>query len=200
VGLKVFLITADGQTVENPRHSPKAEQPLKQAQRRVARRKQGSTRRRKAAALLKRTQQPVRRQRRAFHHKTARTLLRPADTIALDDVRVANMLRNHRLAKSISDASWAAFRTILAGKAAYAGRRIVAVPPAFTAQDCSGGGERVAKSLWVRTHVCITCGLTLDRDENAARNILTLGQQWAGQALRGLAGMPAALNREASSL
>ena len=76
-----------------------------------------------------------------------------------------------------SDAGWAQFRTILEGKAAYAGRRVVAVPPAYTSQDCSGCGERVRKSLSVRTHVCLRCGLVLDRDENAARNI-----QWAGQA------------------
>jgi putative transposase len=103
--------------------------------------------------------------------------------IYLEDLRVANMVRNRHLAKSISDASWSLFRTILEAKAAYAGRRAIAVPPAFTSQDCSGCGTRIPKSLSVRTHVCTTCGLVLDRDENAARNI-----QWAGQALRGLVG------------
>src|SRR5262245_59526713 len=102
------------------------------------------------------------------------------------------MVRSHHLAKSICDAGWAAFRTILEGKAADAGRRVVIVPPAFTSQDYSGCRERVPKSLAIRTHVCTTCGLMLDRDENAASNM-----QWAGQALRGLAGMPAGLNREA---
>jgi transposase len=101
-------------------------------------------------------------------------------------------VRNHHLAKSIADAGWAAFRTILACKAECAGKRVVAVPPAYTSQDCSLCGERVPKSLSVRTHVCTNCGLILDRDENAARNI-----QWAGQALRGLVGMPARTNREA---
>jgi putative transposase len=148
----------------------------RKAQRRVARRKKGSKRRRKAVALLKRRHQTIARQRRDFHHKTALALLRQYDVISLEDLQVHNMVRNHQLAKSISDASWAAFRTILEAKAAWAGRRVLAVPPAFTSQDCSGCGERVRKSLSVRTHVCPHCGLVLDRDENAALNILRAGQ------------------------
>ena len=200
VGLKVFLITADGEVVENPRHYRKAEKQLTKAQRRVSRRKHGSKRRKKAVALLKRKHQQVQRQRTDFHHKTALALLRHYDTIYLEDLQVANMVRNRHLAKSISDAGWSGFRRILEGKAAYAGQRVVAVLPAFTSQECSGCGERVPKSLSVRTHVCPACGLVLDRDENAARNILAVGQQWAGQALRGLAAVAAGLNREAPCL
>ncbi|HEU0026006.1 MAG TPA: transposase [Ktedonobacterales bacterium] len=183
VGLKMFLITADGLMVENPRHYRRGEKKLAKANKRVSRRKQGSKRRGKAVTQLGKAHQTVKRQRSDFHHKTALKLLQQYDTIALEDVRVANMVRNRHLAKSISDAGWAAFRTILAAKAACAGRRVIAVPPAYTSQDCSGCGERVPKSLSVRTHVCTSCGLVMDRDENAARNI-----QWAGQALRGLAG------------
>ena len=181
VGLKVFLITADGLVVENPRHYRRGEKQLAKTQRRVARRKQGSHRRRKAVALLKRKHQTVKRQRRDFHHQTALALLKTYDVIYLEDLRVANLVRNSHLAKSISDAGWAQFRTILEAKAACAGRRVVGVPPAYTSQDCSGCGTRVPKSLSVRTHVCPSCGLVVDRDENAARNI-----QWAGQALRGV--------------
>jgi putative transposase len=195
VGLKVFLITAEGEIVENPRHYRKAEKQLAKAQRRLSRRKKGSKRRRKAVAQLKRKHQKIARQRGDFHHKTALYLLRTYDTIYLEDLRVANMVRNKHLAKSISDAGWEGFRTILEAKAAYAGRQVVAVPPAHTSQDCSGCGERVPKSLSVRTHVCTNCGLILDRDENAARNI-----QWAGQALRGLVAVAAGMNREAPSL
>ena len=183
VGLKVFLITADGEVVANPRHYRRGEKQLAKAQRRVSKRKKGSHRRRKAVGHLQRAHQTVKRQRSDFHHKTALMLLRQYDTIYLEDLRVANMVRNHHLAKSISDAGWAQFRAILEAKAACAGRRVIAVPPAYTSQDCSGCEERVPKSLSVRTHVCTSCGLVLDRDENAARNI-----QWAGQALRGLAG------------
>jgi putative transposase len=183
VGLKVFLITADGEPVENPRHYRKAEQQLAKAQRRVSRRKKGSKRRRKAVALLKRHHQQVQRQRRHFHHTTALDLLRAYDTIYLEDLQVRNMVRNPHLAKSISDAGWAAFRTILTSTAADAGTWVIAVPAQYTSQDCSGvlpdGGrctQRVAKSLSVRTHVCPLCGLVMDRDENAARNMLRAGR------------------------
>jgi putative transposase len=185
--------------VENPRHHRKAEKALKKAQRRVSRRKKGSKRRKKAVKLLARQHQHVQRQRRDFHHKTALALLRQYDTIYLEDLRVANLVRNRHLAKSIADAGWAQFRIILEiileAKAACAGRRVVAVPAQYTSQDCSGCGERVPKSLSVRTHVCTHCGLVLDRDENAARNI-----QWAGLALRGVVGLPAAVNRESAGL
>ena len=194
VGLKVFLITADGETVENPRQYRKAEKQLAKAQRCVSRRKKGSKRRKKAVKLLARKHQKVQRQRTDFHHKTALALLRQYDVIYLEDLRVANMVRNRHLAKSISDAGWAAFRTILECKAVYAGKRVVAVPPAYTSQDCSGmladGSrcmQRVAKSLSVRTHVCPSCGLGLDRDANAAQTMRRAGQArqastWPGAA------------------
>jgi putative transposase len=195
VGLKVFLITADGEVVENPRLHRRGEKRLKKAQQRVSRRKKGSKRRGKAVGLLGKAHQHVKRQRLDFHHKTALKLIQHYDTIYLEDLQVANLVRNHHLAKSISDAGWAQFRAILAAKAAYAGRRVVAIPAYYTSQDCSGCGERVPKSLSVRTHVCPACGLVLDRDENAARNI-----QWAGQALRGLAAVAAGMNRASIGL
>ena len=181
VGLKVFLITADGEVVANPRLHQRGEKKIAKAQRRVSKRKKGSKRRGKAKTLLGKAHQHVQRQRLDFHHKTALHLLRQYDTVYLEDLQVANMVRNHHLAKGIHDASWAQFRTILEAKAAYAGRRMIAVPAPYTSQDCSSCGERVPKSLSVRTHICTACGLVLDRDENAARNI-----QWAGQALRGV--------------
>jgi putative transposase len=186
VGLKVFLITADGLVVDNPRHHRQAEKRLAKAQRVVSRRKKGSKRRKKAVNRCSRQYQTVKRQRADFHHKVARRLVRTYDVIYLEELQVRNMVRNHRLAKSISDAGWAQFRSILASKAACAGKRVMAVPAQYTSQDCSGCRERVAKSLSVRTHVCPSCGLVLDRDENAAKNILAAGAQWAGQALRGV--------------
>jgi putative transposase len=182
VGLKAFATLSSGASIFNPRWYRKAERRLKTAQRRVSRRKKGSHRRRKAVTLLAKAHLKVKRQRQDFHHKEALKLVQQHDTIYLEDLQVANMVRNHRLAKSIADASWAQFRAILEAKAVYAGRRVVAVPPAYTSQDCSGCGRRVRKSLSVRTHICPNpdCGLVLDRDENAARNI-----ERAGQALRG---------------
>jgi putative transposase len=195
VGLKVFLVTADGEQVATPRHYRKAEKQLAKAQKRVSRRKKGSNRRAKAAAQCGKKHQKVSRQRTDFHHKASLALVRGYDVIYLEDLQVRNLVRNHHLAKRISDAGWAAFRTILTSKAAYAGKWVVAVPAQYTSQDCSGCGERVPKSLSVRTHVCPACGLVLDRDENAARNM-----QGAGQALRGVGAVVPALNREAPSL
>jgi putative transposase len=216
VGLKVFLITADGDIVENPRHYRTAEKELKKAQRHVSRRKKGSKRRAKAAQQCGKKHQHVRRQRRDFQHKTALALVRQYDTIYVEAIQPANLSRRptprldengsggyaHNGARckaglntSIQDAGWRHFLTILAYKAACAGKRVEAVPPAYTSQDCSGCGKRIHKSLSVRTHVCTNCGLILDRDLNAARNI-----QWRGQRLRGLAGVPAGTNRVPAGL
>jgi putative transposase len=193
VGLQVFLMTAEGQAIENPRHYRRAEKALAKAQHRLSRRKKRSKRWWKAARLVARKHQKVRRQRRDFHQKTALALVRAYDTIYVEDLRVANLVRNHHLAKSISDAGWARFRTTLAYKAACAGKQVVLVEPAFTTQDCSGCGTRVPKSLSVRTHVCPSCGFSADRDHNAALNILR-----AGQARRGAVGLPAVLKRESA--
>jgi putative transposase len=186
VGLKVFLVTADGLVVDNPRHQRQAEQRLAKAQRVVSRRQKGSKRRKKAINRCARLYQTVKRQRADFQHKVARQLVQSYDTIYLEDLQVSNLVRNCHLAKGIADAGWAQFRITLEYKAACAGKRVVTVPPQYTSQDCSGCGERVPKSLSVRTHVCPACGLVMDRDENAARNIMAEGIQWAGQALRGV--------------
>jgi putative transposase len=214
VGLKVFLVTADGDVVANPRYHRTAAKQLAKAQKRVSRRKKGSKRRKKAVTLCAKQHQHVRRQRTDFHHKTALAMVRQYDTIYAEAIQPANLSRRpapkpdgkggylHNgaarkagLNTSIQDAGWGHFLTLLTFKAACAGKRVEVVNAAYTSQDCSGCGERVPKSLSVRTHICPACGLVLDRDENAARNI-----QWAGQALRGLAGMPAGANREAPCL
>jgi putative transposase len=210
VGLKVFLSTADGDLVDNPRNSRKAEKHLKKAQKRVSFRKKGSKRRAKAAAQCGKQHQHVRRQRADFHHKTALALVRQYDTLYVEAIQPANL--SHRpaakpdgnggyehngasrkagLNKSIQYAGWRQFLSILAFKAACAGKRVEAVNPTYTSQDCSGCGARIQKSLPVRTHVCTNCGLVLDRDANAAKNIL-----WRGQRLRGVLALAGALNRE----
>ncbi len=185
LGLASFATLADGAMIHNPRCYRTAERHLKRMQRCVARRKKGSNRRRKAVQLLARAYQTVKRQRQDFHHKSALQLVRHYDTIYYEDLQTANMVKNHHLAKSISDAGWSQFLSILAFKAANAGKQAVAVPPAYTSQDCSGCTERIAKSLSVRTHVCTSCGLVMDRDENAARNILQYGKERAvGQTVQ----------------
>jgi putative transposase len=170
----------------------KAERTLKTAQRCVARRKKGSNRRKKAVQLFAKAHQTVRRQRQDFHYKTALALVRANDTIYHEDLQTANMVRNHHLAKSISDAGWSQFLSILSAKAAWAGRTVVAVPPAYTSQTCSGCGVLVHKGLSVRWHSCPDCGTSLHRDHNAAKNILRLGrEERAGLALRGGAAVAA---------
>jgi putative transposase len=188
LGLESFATLANGEHIANPRIYRRAERHLRRAQRRVSRRVKGSHRRRKAVALLARAHQRVRRTRTDFHHKTALALVRAYDTIYHEDLQTANLLRNHHLAKSIADAGWSAFLRILSCKAAEAGKTVVAVPPAFTSQACSGCGVLVHKGLSVRWHACPECGTSLHRDHNAARNILHLGQERsrAGQALQAL--------------
>jgi putative transposase len=195
LGIEAFATLSNGTRIFHPGWYRKAERALKTAQRRVSRRKQGSHRRRKAVKLLARAHQQVKRQRADFHRKTALALVRANAVIYHEDLQVRNMVKNHYLAKSISDAGWAAFLSILSFKAAYAGRRVVAVPPAYTSQTCSGCGVLVQKGLSVRWHSCPECGTSLHRDHNAAKNI-----EWAGQALRGWAGVPASENRESIGL
>ena len=183
LGLEAFATCSDGTRIFHPGWYRRAERALKTAQRRVSRRKQGSSQRRKAVQLLAKTHLKVRRQRQDFHHKTALALVRENDAVYHEDLQTANMLKNHHLAKSISDVGWSAFLSILSFKAACAGRSVVAVPPAFTSQLCSGCGVIVSKGLSVRWHACPECGTTLHRDHNAALNILALGKNPSGAGL-----------------
>lgn len=195
LGIEALATLSDGARVFSPGWYRKAERALKTAHRRVTRRKKGSNRRRKAVALLAKAHQTVRRQRRDFHHKTALALMRETETIYHEELQVRNLLRNHHLAKSILDAGWSVFLSILTFKAESAGRRVQAVDPAYTSLTCSGCGVVVAKGLSVRWHACPECGTSLHRDHNAAKNI-----QWRGQRLRGLAGLPVGVNREPAGL
>src|SRR5690242_1251980 len=164
LGIEAFATLSNGARILHPGWYRKAERALKTAQRRVSRRKHGSNRRRKAVKLLAKTHLKVKRQRQDFHHKTALALVRANDTIYHEDLQTASMIKNHHLAKSISDAGWSQFLGILSFKAACAGRRVVKVPPAYTSQMCSGCGVVIAKGLSVRWHRCPECGTSLHRD------------------------------------
>jgi len=175
VGIENFATLSTGEQIPNPKLLRKAERKLKTAQRKVSRRKKGSQRRRAAVTLLAKQHQTVKRARLDFAHKTANSLIERFDTIAVEDLQIRNMVRNHHLAKSISDAGWGTFVNILSFKAESAGRIVTKVNPAYTSQDCSGCGERVPKKLSQRKHICPHCGLELHRDTNAARNIIKKG-------------------------
>ncbi|HEV2459270.1 MAG TPA: transposase, partial [Ktedonobacterales bacterium] len=179
LGLESFATLAHGEGLCTPAYSRKAEAHGRRCQRRVARRGKGSQRRRRAVALLARAHQHMRRQRTDLQHQTALALVGAYATIGHEEVRVANLVQDHSFAKSISDAGWSAFLTLLACKAASAGKRVVAVDPAFTSQRGSGCGVLVQKGWSVRWHFCPECGTSRQRDHNAARNILRLGQSQA---------------------
>jgi len=176
VGLKSFLPDSEGNAVENPRFYRTSQKTLRRKQRQLCRRKKGSYRRRKAACLVAKTHLKIKRQRRDHHFKVAKRYAESYHHIAVEDLTITTMVKNHHLAKSIMDASWGAFLAILEAKAENAGHQVIRVNPRFTTQACSHCGTLIQKSLSVRTHMCTSCGFVADRDVNAAKNILS----WAG--------------------
>ncbi|MFQ5796947.1 MAG: RNA-guided endonuclease InsQ/TnpB family protein, partial [Candidatus Bipolaricaulia bacterium] len=182
VGIESFATTSDGTQVENPRWYRKAEWELKQAQRKVSKRKKGSKRRAKAVRQLQRVHAKIGNQRRDFHHKLANKLVEKNDVIAFEQLNIKGMVRNKYLAKSISDAGWGQFLRLLCTKAAEAGRAAIAVKPNLSSQLCSRCGKRVDKGLSQRWHACPHCGLSLHRDHNSALIILQWGTTGRGDA------------------
>ena len=174
VGLKEFYTDSNGEMVENPRFLRKGEKVLKRSQRRVSRKVKGSINRRKARQVLGKRHLKISRQRKEHAVKLARSVIGSNDLVAYEDLRIKNMVKNHCLAKSINDASWYQFRVWLEYFGKVFSKITIAVPPHYTSQECSSCGVMVKKSLSVRTHIC-ECGCVLDRDHNAARNILSRG-------------------------
>jgi putative transposase len=172
VGLKAFYTDSDGNTVHNPRYLRKAEKRLKRLHRLVSRKVKRSKNRKKAIKRLAKGYLRVQRQRKDFACKQARALVQSHDMVAFEDLKMAHLVKNHRLAKSISDASWGVFLGWVRYYGQIASVPVIAVPARFTTQDCSGCGFRVKKTLSMRTHICPSCGLVIDRDWNAAINIL----------------------------
>lgn len=180
VGLAHFYTDSDGQVVENPRHLRKSEACLKRLSKRLSRTAKGSKNRAKARNRLSRKHLKVSRQRKDFAVKLARCVVQSNDLVAYEDLMVRNMVKNRRLAKSISDAAWSAFRDWLEYFGKVFGVATVAVPPHYTSANCSNCGEVIKKSLSQRTHRCHHCGFVLDRDWNAAINILELALRTVG--------------------
>ena len=186
MGLKSFYTDSQGITVPNPRFLRKAAKKLTRLHRRVSRKVKRSDRRRAIQRLAKGYLR-VSRQRKDFAAKAASALVKSHDLIAYENLQIAHLVKNHKLAKSISDAAWGQFLGWLKYYGTIASVPVTAVSPRLATQDCSGGGERVWKSLSTRTHVCPACGLVLDRDHNAALNILDSALRTAGQAETGAA-------------
>ena len=209
MGIRYLIADSDGGMVENPRHAKKSAHTLARAQRKLAKCKKGSHRRKKAKRRVARQHERIANQRKDALHKASHKYVKQYQTIIIEDLKVANMVRNHGLAFAIADASWGMFRGYLESKAESAGRQVIAVAPHSTSQKCSQCREYVYKSLSVRTHVCPFCGYIADRDENAARNILRAGllvQARTGPSSREREGLaqagesPLPLKREATGL
>ncbi len=179
VGLKEFYTDSNGYTEPNPKFYRTGEKRLKFRQRRVSRKKKGSANRKRAINRLGRVHLKISRQREEHALRVARCVIQSNDLVAYEDLRIKNLVKNHCLAKSINDAGWYQFRKWLEYFGIKLGKITVAVNPAYTSQECSSCGTIVKKSLSMRTHVC-QCGFVLDRDWNAAINILKLALSTVG--------------------
>lgn len=194
LGVTHFAALSNGEFIDNPRQYRKAEKKLAKLQQALARKKRGSNRRKKAVQAVAKAHRKVRNQRKDFAHKASRQLVNRYQVVVLEDLKTANLVRRPKpkqdeetgqylpngasakagLNKSINDAGWAMFTNLLSYKAECAGRSLVFVNPKYTSQVCSGCGVVRKKELSERWHSC-ECGCELDRDTNAAINILRLG-------------------------
>nr|BBH87101.1 hypothetical protein KTC_18520 [Thermosporothrix sp. COM3] len=191
LGINSFAALSDGTFIENPRYYRNEEEKIQAAHKKIARRKKGSHRRNRAKKELSRLYRKVRNRRRDFLHKQSRKLVNENAVVVFEDLQVDKMTKRPKpkqdengkylpngaaakggLNKSILDAGWSAFVALCASKAEEAGCTVVKVAPKDTSQVCSSCGCVVKKDLSVRWHSCPHCGCELDRDHNAALNIL----------------------------
>jgi len=172
MGLKSLLTLSNGEQIEPPEFLRESENRLKHKQKRLSRKKKKSQNSNQQRIIVAKVHRTIRNQRKDFAHKTSRKLVEEYDRIVFEDLQVQNMVKNHHLAKSISDAGWSQLINFTKTKAEYAGKIVEMVNPRNTSQNCSGCGNSVPKDLSVRVHSCPFCGLVLDRDHNAAINIL----------------------------
>jgi len=175
MGLNSLVALSDGTVFMAPRSYRLAEGRLGWAQRRLARKARGSVNREKARRKVASLSERVANQRRDYAYKTARSIVNRYERIFVEDLKIQSMQGNRRLSKSIADAGWGLLRNALTYMARLSEGVTAFVDPRGTSQACSGCGVRVGKDLSVRMHRCPECGLILDRDVNAARNILKRG-------------------------
>jgi putative transposase len=184
VGLEHFLTDSDGKQIENPHHLKKTLKRLKRRQKKLSKKEKYSENRNKQRIRVASLHERVTSQRDDFLHKLSRYYVDHYELIAVEDLNIRGMLRNHKLSSSISDVAWNKFAERLAYKAENAGKLVVRVDPRNTTQRCSRCGRIVKKGLAERIHRCPYCGLELDRDYNSARDILKLGLEKLPQGLR----------------
>ena len=180
VGLESFATLSNGEKIENPRFFRTDEKALAKAQRKLSKEGKGTPERKKARKIVAHIHERIANRRLNFAHQTSRQLVDRFGTIVFEDLNITTMQKNPHLAKSIADVAWNMFITVTKSKAEDAGSHVILVNPRNTSQQCSGCGMIVAKTLSVRVHSCPHCGLVMDRDRNAAINIMRLGLQSQG--------------------
>jgi len=177
VGLESFATLSNGEKIANPRFFRKEEKELAKAQRKLSKASKGSFEWLKALKVVERIHERITNKRYDFAHQISHDLVEQYGLIAFEDLNIKSMINNHNLAKNISDVAWNMLVTLTTYKAESAGSMVVLVDPRNTSKMCSRCGILVEKSLSDRVHNCSQCGLSMDRDWNAAINILRLGTQ-----------------------
>lgn len=180
VGLTNFATLSNGEKIDNPRFFKQDQKALAKAQRKLSRQKKGTKERYKARKVVARIYERISNRRNNFAHQLSRKLINIFGVICIEDLNINEMMINKKFSRSISDVAWGQFIRFLTYKAEEAGGQVIKVDPKNTSQWCSSCGEIVKKDLSVRIHNC-PCGLILDRDINAARNIQRLGLQSLAQ-------------------
>ena len=177
VGIKTFATLSTGEFIDNPKHLRKSEKRLIKLQKDLSRKQKGSKNRNKARLKVARLHEKIKNQRNDFLHKTSTMIIRENQAIVIEDLKVKNMLKNHKLAKAISEVSWSEFRRLLEYKSNWYGRELIIAPSNYaSSQLCSDCGHKnsLVKNLKVRDWICPNCGVSHDRDVNAAKNLLKL--------------------------
>ena len=177
LGIKEFAITSDGEFFNNPKWLRKSLKKLKKLQKDLTRKKMGSNNRNKQRIKVAKLYEKITNQRQDFLHKLSHYIINENQVIVIEDLKVSNMLKNHKLAQAISEVSWFEFRRQLEYKSKWYGRKLIIAPSNYaSSQLCSHCGNKSSqtKDLSCRTYKCPVCGMIMDRDLNASKNLLKL--------------------------